>query len=98
MDRENSNMTEQTRVYTDMNQDQASHCLSSYLQTHKGQKVERHVGLELKCNYEFSFFNIYTHSLEKAMAAHSSTLAWKIPLMEEPGRLQSMRLPRVGHN
>ena len=30
--------------------------------------------------------------LEKAMAPHSSTLAWKIPWMEEPGRLQSMRL------
>ena len=29
--------------------------------------------------------------LEKAMATHSSTLAWKIPWMEEPGRLQSMR-------
>ena len=29
-------------------------------------------------------------SLEKEMAVHSSTLAWKIPRMEEPGRLQSM--------
>ena len=36
--------------------------------------------------------------LEKEMAAHSSTLAWKIPLMEEAGRLQSMGLQRVGHN
>ena len=34
--------------------------------------------------------------LEKAMAPHSSTLAWKIPWMEEPGRLQSMGLLRVG--
>ena len=34
---------------------------------------------------------------EKAMAPHSSTLAWKIPWAEEPGRLQSMGLPRVGH-
>ena len=33
---------------------------------------------------------------EKAMAPHSSTLAWKIPWMEEPGRLQSMRSLRVG--
>ena len=32
---------------------------------------------------------------EKAMAPHSSTLAWKIPWMEEPGRLQSMRPLRV---
>ena len=33
-----------------------------------------------------------------SMAPHSSTLAWKIPWMEEPGRLQSMRLLRVGHD
>ena len=36
--------------------------------------------------------------LEKEMAIHSSTLAWKIPWMEERGRLQSMGLQRVGHN
>ena len=36
--------------------------------------------------------------LEKEMAIHSSTLAWKIPWMEEPGRLQSMGLQRVGHD
>ena len=35
---------------------------------------------------------------EKAMVPHSSTLAWKIPWTEEPGRLQSMRSLRVGHN
>ena len=37
-------------------------------------------------------------SSEKAMATHSSTLAWKIPRTEEPGRLQSMGSLRVGHN
>ena len=37
-------------------------------------------------------------SLEKAMAIHSSTLAWKIPWMEEPDRLQSMGSQRVGHD
>ena len=36
--------------------------------------------------------------LEKAMATHSSTLAWKIPWTEEPGRLQSMGLNRVGYD
>ena len=36
--------------------------------------------------------------LEKEMATHSSTLAWKIPWTEEPGRLQFMRLQRVGHD
>ena len=35
---------------------------------------------------------------EKAMATHSSTLAWKIPWMEEPGGLQSMGPQRVGHD
>ena len=35
-------------------------------------------------------------SKEKAMATHSSTLAWKIPWTEEPGRLQSMGSLRVG--
>ena len=36
--------------------------------------------------------------LEKEMAIHSSTHAWKIPWTEEPGRLQSMGLQRVGHD
>ena len=36
--------------------------------------------------------------LEKEVAIHSSTLAWKIPWMEEPGRLQSMGSQRVGHD
>ena len=36
--------------------------------------------------------------LEKEMAAHSSILAWKIPWMEEPCRLQSMGSQRVGHD
>ena len=35
--------------------------------------------------------------LEKEMAIHSSTIAWKIPWTEEPGRLQSKGLQRVGH-
>ena len=36
--------------------------------------------------------------LEKAMATHSSTLAWRIPWIEEPGGLQSMESWRVGHS
>ena len=36
------------------------------------------------------------HALEKEMATHSSTLAWKIPWTEEPGRLQSMGSQRAG--
>ena len=36
--------------------------------------------------------------LEKEMAAHSNILAWRISWTEEPGRLQSMGLQRVGHD
>ena len=36
--------------------------------------------------------------LEEGMASHSSILAWRISWTEEPGRLQSMGLQRVGHN
>ena len=36
--------------------------------------------------------------MERAMAPHSSTLAWRIPWMEEPAGLQSMGSRRVGHN
>ena len=36
--------------------------------------------------------------LEKEMATHSSTLAWRIPWREEPGRLQSIGSQRVGHD
>ena len=37
-------------------------------------------------------------ALGKGMATHSSILAWRIPWTEEPGRLQSMGLQRVGHD
>ena len=46
-------------------------------------------------NFTFTF---HFHALEKEMATHSSTLAWKIPWMEEPGGLQSMGSLRVGHD
>ena len=46
--------------------------------------------------YEYAKF-IYAF-LEKAMAPHSSTLTWKIPWTEEPGRLQSIGSLRVGHD
>ena len=44
------------------------------------------------------FLTYCTLYVEKAMAPHSSTLAWKIPWTEEPGRLQSMVSLRVGHD
>ena len=49
-----------------------------------------------KYNYFLSKFSSFFQ--EKAMAPHSSTLAWTIPWTEEPGGLQSMALLRVGHD
>ena len=46
----------------------------------------------------FHFCETVVCGSEKAMAPHSSTLAWKIPWTEKPGRLQSMGSLRVGHN
>ena len=59
-------------------------------QKRKSFKFYLHSSLRLKK------FNVFL--LEKAMAPHSSTRAWKIPWMEEPGGLQSMRSLRVGHD
>ena len=42
--------------------------------------------------------SVLDSDMEKAVAPHSSTLAWKIPRTEEPGRLQSMGSLRVGHH
>ena len=44
------------------------------------------------------FWQMVGDFVEKAMAPHSSTLAWKIPWMEGPGGPQSMGLLGVGHN
>ena len=40
----------------------------------------------------------YLPLLDKGMATHSTILAWRILWTEEPGRLQSMKLQRVGHD
>ena len=48
--------------------------------------------------YIMKYYSAIKGMLEKAMATYSSTLAWKIPWMEEPGRLQSMGSLRVGHD
>ena len=60
-------------------------------------------GWKLKTFYStflsFFFFVAAPRGMsEKAMAPHSSTLAWKIPWMEEPGGLQSMGSQRVGYD
>ena len=45
-----------------------------------------------------AYIHMYIHILEKAMAPYSSIVAWKIPWVEEPGRLLSMGSHRVGHD
>ena len=50
------------------------------------------------CLFGLEFCLDICSGAEKAMSPHSSTLAWKIPWMEEPGGLQSMGSLRVGHN
>ena len=62
---------------------------------------ERKFNIELI--YDFLVGNLFIilpliMNTEKAMAPHSSTLAWKIPWTEEPGRLKTMGLLRVGHD
>ena len=57
--------------------------------------VTEDVGLEKGCDrimphFKGIFLAVVGKEVEKAMAPHSSTLAWKIPWMEEPGRLQAM--------
>ena len=66
---------------------------------------ENNVGCSLKKIKLLSYLILYkkysdeyTSYSEKAMAPHSSTLALEIPWTEEPGRLQSMGLGRVGHD
>ena len=51
-----------------------------------------------ECSNHHTIALISHTSTEKAMAPHSSTLGWKIPWMEEPGRLQSMGLLRFGYD
>ena len=58
------------------------------------QMANRHKRMQIKTTIRYHL----TLVTEKAMAPHSSTLAWKIPWMEEPGRLQSMGSLRVGHD
>ena len=72
------------------------------------KNVSKKIQFQLQNMYIYDIFkNIYLnplirhtlrYNLEKAMAPHSSTLDWKIPWTEEPGRLQSLGSLRVGHD
>ena len=53
---------------------------------------------EIKGDHRRRYQTVCSMTLEKAMATHSSTFAWKIPWTVEPGRLQSIGSRRVGHD
>ena len=55
-------------------------------------------GLYIQSFNRYAFSICQVLDMEKAMAPHSSTVAWKIPWTEEPGRLQSMEALRVGND
>ena len=57
-----------------------------------------HANTELLFHESLIIYMFIYILLEKAMAPHSSTLAWKIPWAEDPGGLQSMGSLRVGHD
>ena len=54
--------------------------------------------MEFCSQKDLSLRSALCQEMEKAMAPHSSALAWKTPWIEKPGRLQSMGLPRVRHD
>ena len=73
-------------------------CTHKYL--HSCTLIHMHGNTHLTQVYTQSctFTHIHKQIAEKAMATHSSTLAWKIPGMGKPRRLPSMGSPRVGHD
>ena len=73
----------------------------SFLYCPESRLNSPHFNFLLLINFTYLCYIIYGYIypyLEKAIAPHSSTLAWKVPWMEEPGSLQSMGSRRVGHN
>ena len=69
------------------------------LETHPSREKEHFFSLAcLQGQLEHGVWSQPALELEKAMAPQFSTLAWKIPRTEEPGRLQSMGLHRVRHD
>ena len=60
--------------------------------------IQTFVGKVLSLLFNMLPRSVIAFPQEKAMATHSSTLAWRIPWAEEPGRLQSMGWLRVRHD
>ena len=80
----------------------ASSCISFILMTvwHSSIWIYYNLFFTISVRWDcFQFLAVSSAVIsEKAMAPRSSTLAWKIPWMEKPGRLQSMGSLRVGHD
>ena len=72
--------------------------LISVIWPHLGTSLVAQMVKRLPTMWEIWVQSLGQEDLEKAMAAHSSILACKIPRMEEPGRLQSMGSQRVRHD
>ena len=70
------------------------HCLREYVCIYIQLLLYIHIYIHI-CTYICMYIHIY---LQKAMATHSSTLAWEIPWTEEPGGPRSMGLQRVRHD
>ena len=63
----------------------------------KRDKEGHYIMIKGSIQEDITIRNIYASKSEKAMATHSSTLDWRIPWMQEPGRLQSVGSLRVRH-
>ena len=75
------------------------HKLTKLFYTNAQQKIKKKKQPQnVSSNTNLSSAFMEDFLVEKEMAIHSSILAWRIPWMEEPGRLQSMGSQRVGHD
>ena len=88
-----------TSAYSAMRSVPESHLINDYQPLDQHLSLVGHVVKRLPAMRETQVRSLgWEDPLEKEMATHSSTLAWKIPWTEEPGRLQSMGSQRVGHD
>ena len=100
---EESDRTEGDRKSTRLNSSQAMLSskripLFSFIDLTLKKKLVAQMVKRLPTMRETRAQSLGWEDLEKEMAPHSSTLAWRIPWREEPGRLQSMGSQRVGHD
>ena len=71
-------------------------CLVQLTDLHCNIPIHKHMCIDANiCLYEY--ICVYSESVEKGMATHSSLLAWRMPWTEEPGGLQSMGSQSVRH-